>query len=97
MTHCSFFHSGRSTGLRVENWRGEVGEIRAEPLMPPNRSYGLGPGWRLWWPSAGGWGQVRETATEDLHISSEIFGTFLGERKSVLSTFIVLFHVHISS
>ena len=42
-----------------------------------------------------GWGQVRETATEDLHIFSESFGTFLGERKSVLSTFVVLFHVHI--
>ena len=29
------------------------------------------PGWRLRWPSTGGWGQVRATATEDLQILSE--------------------------
>ena len=39
------------------------------PWYPP--SWWAGPGWRLWWPSTGGWGQVRVLATKDLQILSQ--------------------------
>ena len=48
---------------------------------------GRGPGWRLRWPSTGGWGQVRERPPR-LALFHWRFWTFLGERESYLSTFI---------
>ena len=44
---------------------------------------GRGPGWRLRWPSTGGWGQVRETATKTCTFSQKIWDVF-GEKGKVI-------------
>ena len=69
------------------------GRSGRSPWYPLHLLWG-GPGWRLRWPSTGGWGQVRERATKTCTFHWK-FGTFLGGKGKLSQHIYVNCHIYI--